>query len=506
MALQIGDVIQNKYKIVRMIGHGGMGAVYEGENMAIARRVAIKVLLKMAAGQQGVVERFEREAQAAGRIGNDHILEVLDMGTLDDGDYFMVMEYLDGENLQERIDRNGKLAPQEIAPLARQLLTGLQAAHDAGIIHRDLKPENVFILKEKAGRPDYVKIIDFGISKFTQLGGDMKMTATGAVMGTPYYMSPEQAKGVSAADSRSDLYAVGVIIYRAITGQVPFDGQTFNELLFKIVLSPLPNAREFVPDLDPAFESIIHKAMAREAEDRFQTANEFIDALAQWEQSGAAVSVAPEGTEEQRRQSVVMGQTRHDGPVPQHTPTGTVMEHQLSPAAVALSQSGGQHPSQTGAWSNTGEQAIPKRSNAGVVAAAVVGGLLLLGGGGFAAYSAMSGDDAVASEPAATSSEVTPEPSSAAEPEQAPDEPEVAPAIEETGGAAAEGEGGAASDETDGGAGGDAVTSATAASASASAAPVAAKPKPRPIRRPRPVSKPPPPKPSPKTNTPDFGY
>jgi serine/threonine-protein kinase len=291
--LELGSLIQNKYRIVRLIGQGGMGAVYEGENVLIARRVAIKVLYSGIASQHGVVERFEREAQAAGRIGNDHILEVLDMGTLPDGNRFMVMEYLDGETLGDRVERLGRLTAEQVTPLARQLLVGLTAAHRAGIIHRDLKPDNVFILREKAGKQDYVKIIDFGISKFTTLDQDMKMTATGAVMGTPYFMSPEQAKGSRSADVRSDLYAVGVIMYKAITGIVPFDGATFNELLFKIVLSPVPPPRESVPDLDPAFETIIMKAMARDPEFRFQDADEFIAALDGWIRSGSGVTIPP---------------------------------------------------------------------------------------------------------------------------------------------------------------------------------------------------------------------
>src|SRR5262249_4009295 len=160
---------------------------YEGENVRIRRRVAIKVLHAGAANNKDAVERFEREAQAAGRIGSDHILEVLDLGTLEGGEHFIVMEYLDGETLGKRIEQIGRLTPPQLIPIMRQALIGLKAAHGAGIIHRDLKPDNVFICKEKAGHPDFVKIIDFGISKFHVVGGDMHMTRTGAVMGTPYY-------------------------------------------------------------------------------------------------------------------------------------------------------------------------------------------------------------------------------------------------------------------------------------------------------------------------------
>ena len=293
MALQIGDVIEGKYRILRLLGEGGMGAVFEGENVRIKRRVAIKVLHAAVALDADATKRFEREAQAAGRIGNEHILEVLDLGELPDGDHFMVMEYLDGEALSERIRRRGKLSPDEAVPIFRQLLLGLKAAHSAGIVHRDLKPDNVFLLTEKMGQKDYVKIIDFGISKFQALAGEMRMTRTGTVMGTPYYMSPEQASGSKEADFRSDIYAVGVMLYEALSGSVPFDAPTFNQLLFRIVLSEPAPIRQLVPDLDEAFASIVSKAMARDMERRFGSADAFILALDNWGTHGLAVTVPP---------------------------------------------------------------------------------------------------------------------------------------------------------------------------------------------------------------------
>lgn len=291
MTITPGHVIDGKYSITRLIGEGGMGAVYEGMNLLIRRRVAIKVLLASAREAAGVVQRFEREAQAAGCIGNDHILEVLDLGTLPSGDRYMVMEYLDGEPLSARIRRRGQLTPEELGPLLRQALVGLDAAHRAGIVHRDLKPDNIFILKEKAGRPDFVKIIDFGISKFNALGGDMSMTRTGTVMGTPYYMSPEQAKGAGGVTHQSDLYSMGVIAFEAVTGRVPFDGTSFNDLMFKIVLAETPDLRELVPGIDPDFVAIVERAMKRDLAERFQSAEQFIAALDSWRPWGSTVPV-----------------------------------------------------------------------------------------------------------------------------------------------------------------------------------------------------------------------
>ena len=199
----IGQLLDKKYRIVRLLGEGGMGAVYEGENVRIHHRVAIKLLHAGIADNASVVERFEREAQAAGKIGSDHIVEVYDLGELPSGSRYMVMEYLDGENLTARVTKAGRLTPQVAAPLMVQLLEGLEAAHKAGIVHRDLKPDNIFLTKDKRGE-DFVKIVDFGVSKFNQLSGDsgMSMTRTGAVIGTPYYMSPEQAKGSKQSDHR----------------------------------------------------------------------------------------------------------------------------------------------------------------------------------------------------------------------------------------------------------------------------------------------------------------
>lgn len=290
MSIGPGDVLDGKYQIVRLIGEGGMGAVFEGMNTFIRRRVAIKVLLAAAkeAGN-GVLERFEREAQAAGCIGSDHILEVLDLGSLPNGDRYMVMEFLDGESLADRIKRMGRMAPHELAPLIRQALIGLDAAHAAGIVHRDLKPDNIYVIKEKAGRSDFVKIIDFGISKFNALSGDMSMTRTGAVMGTPYYMSPEQAKGAGGVNHLSDLYSMGVIAFEALTGKVPFEGTTFNDLMFKIVLSDMPSLEEAVPGIDPGFAAIVKRAMARDGSYRYQTAKEFIAAIDEWQPQAKTV-------------------------------------------------------------------------------------------------------------------------------------------------------------------------------------------------------------------------
>jgi serine/threonine-protein kinase len=285
---QPGQIIDGKYRIVRLLGSGGMGAVFEGENLRIRRRVAIKMLHGSVSSQPEVIARFEREAQAAALVGSEHICEVLDLGMLPDQTRYMVMEYLEGDTLSGLIKKNGRLKPAQSIPILTQILDALGAAHAAGIIHRDLKPDNVFILPQKGGITNFVKVLDFGVSKFSQMGGEaMNVTRAGAVVGTPYYMSPEQARGSSAIDQRTDVYAIGVLLYQASTGQVPYQAETFNELLFKIVLEVAPPPQVYVPDIDPEFAAIIQRAMAREPDQRFQSCQQFRDALVQFQSSRA---------------------------------------------------------------------------------------------------------------------------------------------------------------------------------------------------------------------------
>jgi serine/threonine-protein kinase len=278
--LTVGEILQGRYRILREIGAGGMGTVYEGENLRIRRRVAIKVMRGTEEPNAELVARFEREAQIASQIPSDHITEVLDLGELDNGQHFIVMEFLAGESLAERLERSGRLEPRVLVALVRQVLAGLAAAHAAGVIHRDIKPDNVFILGEKAGQNDFVKLLDFGVSKLRRAGNDVQLTQTGAVVGTPSYMAPEQIGGAEASPLW-DLYAVGVLLYRGLTGDVPYKSLQLNDLVYKISLGRFTPPRERVPDIDPVLDALVCKAMSRSTE-RFQSAEEFIAALDRW--------------------------------------------------------------------------------------------------------------------------------------------------------------------------------------------------------------------------------
>ena len=279
--LAVGETLQGRYRIVREIGAGGMGTVYEGENLLIRRRVAIKVMREEVVDKPELCARFELEAQIASQIPSDHITEVLDLGELDGGRRFIVMEYLVGESLSARLERVQRVAPCELLGLVRQVLLALGAAHGAGVIHRDVKPENIFLLSEKAGRRDFVKLLDFGISKLHPVGAETPLTQSGEFMGTPSYMAPEQMGGTPPSPL-SDLYAVGVILYRGLTGEAPFQSQRVHDLVYKVALGTFARPSERVAGLDPALDALVCAAMARAPEQRFQSAEQFISAIDGW--------------------------------------------------------------------------------------------------------------------------------------------------------------------------------------------------------------------------------
>lgn len=282
MALAVGDLVDDRYRVLRIIGGGGMGAVYLAENVRIDRKVALKVLHAHFAFMEDIVLRFEHEARAAARIGSPHIADVIDLGFLPTGERFVVMEYLEGQSLSERLSGSGRMTAKEIAPIALQLLDGLAEVHAVGIVHRDLKPGNIFLASGKDGVA--VKILDFGVSKFRAglFNGPQAFTTQQDLLGTPAYMAPEHAGGEDV-DARTDLYSVGAVLYRCLTGVPPFASENHLELLLKITREPPRPIELLAPDLDPAFAGIVRKAMAKDRADRFQSAAELRDAIAAWD-------------------------------------------------------------------------------------------------------------------------------------------------------------------------------------------------------------------------------
>jgi serine/threonine protein kinase len=270
-----GTIVSNRYVIVRLIGEGGMGAVYEARHINLGKRVAIKFLSKEFARDTGSVERFHQEAQIAGTLGHLNICEVSDFGMTDDGLPFLVMEYLEGESLSSILQREKKLPPDVASGIMKQVLGALEEVHGRGIIHRDLKPDNVFITNIK-GHGLIVKLLDFGISKILKpKDPSLRLTRTGTMIGTPYYMSPEQVRASKNIDHRTDLFSCGVIFYEMVTGRVPYGGESFNEVLTRILEEPFPDPRKIVPDLEGGLVKILERSMAKNPSKRFESAGRF---------------------------------------------------------------------------------------------------------------------------------------------------------------------------------------------------------------------------------------
>ena len=275
----IGATLGGLYHVERLLGVGGMGRVYAATHTHLGKAYAVKVLPEGRADKPDATERFLREAQSATKIEHDHIVKIVNFDSDDAHRLFIVMELLEGENLADRIDR-GALPIDEAIEIAKQTGDALQAAHDAGIVHRDLKPENIFIT-QKHGR-DFVKVLDFGISKIKNPEhGDPKLTATDQIVGTPLYISPELARGIAVVDHRTDIYALGVIMYEMITGSPPFTGQNHFQLLYKHgnEAPDPPSQRSKKASIPPHVEAAVLRALEKNPDDRFSSMSEFSAAL-----------------------------------------------------------------------------------------------------------------------------------------------------------------------------------------------------------------------------------
>jgi serine/threonine protein kinase len=272
----IGKTVDGRYRVEAQLGEGGMGVVYRCRHTIIDKQVAMKVLRADMARNEEVTERFLNEARSASSIGNPHIIDISDFGRLPDNSTYFIMEFLTGTSLAALVESHQPLPPVRAAHITVQLTEGLSEAHKAGIVHRDLKPDNIFLIK-RGSQEDFVKILDFGIAKAAT--NNTRLTQAGQVFGTPHYMSPEQASG-SPVDHRSDIYALGVILYEMTTGHLPFDADNFMAILTQhMYKSPVPPSKVdgLTQELPPGLEDVILRCLAKEPDERYQTMKELRD-------------------------------------------------------------------------------------------------------------------------------------------------------------------------------------------------------------------------------------
>ena len=291
--VEVGEVLAGKYRIDRVIGAGGMGVVVAAEHIQLRQIVAIKFVRADAIGSGEGLERFLREARAVVRLRSEHVARVIDVGALADGTPFMVMDFLLGSTLSALLDEASPLPIGDVVHYVIQACEALAEAHSLGIIHRDLKPENLFLTHSVSGAP-LVKVLDFGVSKTESTGGTRGLTRTAALVGSPLYMAPEQMRSARAATARSDIWALGVVLYDLLTHALPFDAESMPELCLKVTLEPPYPLRARRPEIPPALESVITRCLDKDPARRYANAAELALALAPFapaEASGAVERV-----------------------------------------------------------------------------------------------------------------------------------------------------------------------------------------------------------------------
>jgi serine/threonine-protein kinase len=346
-----GQVLGGKYRVDRVLGAGGMGMVVAATHLQLDERVAIKFLLPEALRNEEAVARFGREARAAVKIRGEHVARVIDVGSFDNGAPFMVMEHLDGRDLSALIEERGALPPADAVDAVLQALEALAEAHALGIVHRDLKPANLFLTRRPDGTPS-VKVLDFGISKVTNASAsDNAMTKTSAIMGSPLYMSPEQMTASRDVDARTDIWAIGVVLYELLSGRAPFRAESLPEICGLILTAAPPAIRNFSPATPEQLQNVVLRCLEKDRARRFQSVSELAQALAPFGSRATSRSV--------ERISRILGAN------------GPVYEAPESVPRVAQASGGTQ--------SNWG-QTNPPRSNTVPLMAAAAAAVVLVGG------------------------------------------------------------------------------------------------------------------------------
>ncbi len=285
IAALVGTTIRGKYRVDAPLGAGGMGFVLRARHLKLDQDVALKLLRPDARNKPAVVARFAREARAAARLKNEHVVRILDVDEDDDGTPFFVMEYLRGQDLEQLLQRSGPLEPARAVDIVLQACEAVAEAHALGMVHRDIKPANLFVLRARAGG-DHVKLLDFGITK-EEAREDVSLTSPAAVVGSPLYMSPEQLKASKDVDARTDIWSLGVVLYQALTNALPFDGANAGELGAQIASEPPTSLLERRSDLPPALVEAVEKCLSKKRDDRFETAVDLARAIAPFGPDGA---------------------------------------------------------------------------------------------------------------------------------------------------------------------------------------------------------------------------
>ncbi|MBX3269979.1 MAG: serine/threonine protein kinase, partial [Sandaracinaceae bacterium] len=382
----LGRVLGATYRVEALLGSGGMGAVYRATHLRTGRPYAVKVLLPEVAVRKDAMKRFRREAEAVGALGHANVVAVHDFDVAD-GWAYLVMDLLEGEDLAVRTHRIGRLSLPETIAIARGIAQGLDAAHARGLIHRDLKPANVFLARQP-GAPERAVLLDFGLAK--SLAGEAErtlLTASGVVMGTPAYMSPEQASGLPL-DARADLYSFATIVYELLAGRTPFEAPTVPALFAKLATEPPPPIRRFCPEISAAVEAVLARGLAKAPAERYPSAAAFVDALAGAEHASVPPTVAV------------------PAPPPPGTPVGN--------AAASWPRGVPPYPAPAGAPYAHAPQAPRARGASPWILVALAGllgaGVLGVAGGGVLYWSLLRSDDDVAPRVAARPSAPAPAP------------------------------------------------------------------------------------------------
>jgi serine/threonine protein kinase len=330
----LGVVLGGAYRITRLIGEGGMGSVYEAMHLRLDKRVAVKVMTREMASNQEALARFHREAGVASHLGHPHLVNIIDFGTSEAGEPYLVMEYLDGEDLDHRLRRAGCLPVEAAVQIAKQVAAALAVVHAQGIVHRDLKPANIFLV-QVPGEPDFVKVLDFGVSKIR--AARTKLTRTATTVGTPEYMSPEQAMGlVDEIDHHTDQWALACITWEMLSGRAPFVADDTNALFYQLInLTPQPLSKR-APDLPPGLEEVLLRALSKRPTERYASMKEFARAL-----EFAALGQPPDLTPTPVTLGTVAARLDSGGPVLMTPAPGSAASSsadQLGPAAVSTAE------------------------------------------------------------------------------------------------------------------------------------------------------------------------